>query len=1088
MNEIIPLIVEQIHEIANHKSLIGLIFVVVTILSFILFLAMKDNKKSKLLLNDIKEKDLILDNILHSIPGGIAIYKISETIETLFSSAGVPALSGRTMEEYEEWIKGDLLDNTVYQEDVPRFVDAIKNQVPQGKPIDLMFRLKHKSGEVVWVQLSAVKIREEDGLPIYYAVFTKVPDAARMYKNMLDESLSAIYVCDAKSYELLYINDRIRKMGFPIQENFTGRKCYEFLLQRNTPCPFCKMENLPKDDFLIREFTPPNSEKHLLMKGKLIDWNGIEAHIEYISDETERIDTRTKLQRLNERLALSENRLKAAIHHSGLHFWEYDVQNDRAIYWERVRRELNLTEIIEDYPEGWIKMGQLLPEFIDQYRQMHRDLKNGVKEVEQMIQILPPRATTPIWIKAKYTNIFDENGMPIKAIGAGIDVTEQVLAEIRYNEQVTAISTIDANAIGTFRFNLTKNWCGDGHSIYPSVLKLQEAGTVDGFFSYGYSQNANAKDLENFSKVFNRESLIEQFNQGKDTISFEHRYHLEDSSIAWIRTYINMTKNPSTGDVEAVIYAVNIHDQKVAEALIHTVINIDYDFVMVIDVNKGTSQIYGVGETMENPFSLQSDDFDRHSEQCVRNTYVGDDMEGFIQKTRIREMVKVLERKDSESLFYSLKDFDDTIHRKQLTYTYLDKESQLICCIRHDITKLYEAEQNKNLQLQKALTEAKNASKAKSDFLSRMSHEIRTPMNAIIGLSELAIDEIEDLRARDYFKKINASSEYLLGLINDILDMSRIEQDKIEFHPEIVKVDDFLANIVEITRPLVEEKEISLTIHREKAKLEYAKFDKMRAQQVLLNLLSNAIKFTGRGGEVQVHLKILQRNGNDVSVKISIEDNGIGMRSEFLEKVFLPFEQEKNALTSMYAGTGLGLAIVKNLVELSGGHIWVESNFGIGTKFTIHTHVEVVEQAIGEQEINIVEEAVYFDRKKVLLVEDNEINMEIAQALLEKRGMQVQWAANGREAIDIFMASEEHEFDLILMDIQMPILDGLIATQQIRLLVREDAKTVPIIAMTANAFDEDVEKSKAAGMNNHLSKPINPKQLYKTLQVYLNMA
>lgn len=353
---------------------------------------------------------------------------------------------------------------------------------------------------------------------------------------------------------------------------------------------------------------------------------------------------------------------------------------------------------------------------------------------------------------------------------------------------------------------------------------------------------------------------------------------MEDGSIEWIKSYINMTKNPYTNDVEAIIYAININDQKIIEALTDTVIKNNYDFIMLIDAVKGTTRTYGIEK--DRPFFSEYDDVNRVSRAFLSRCYVGDDFEEFIRKTSIAGLVKSLAMKSRDSLFYSLKSSEGQLYHKCFTYSYLEAGSQFICCVIRDITDVYEEEKRKNIEMKNALDLANKANKAKSIFLSKMSHEIRTPMNAIFGMTKLALDEVEDSLAVRYLNKIYSAGEYLLRLINDILDMSRIEQNKIEFISEVVEVDKFFDNIVSIIKPLAEEKQINFKFIKNESRYPYLKFDKIRGQQVIVNLISNAIKFTRTGGNVEVYIEFLEENDKVAKTKLVVKDNGIGMSEE----------------------------------------------------------------------------------------------------------------------------------------------------------------------------------------------------------------
>lgn len=517
-----------------------------------------------------------------------------------------------------------------------------------------------------------------------------------------------------------------------------------------------------------------------------------------------------------------------------------------------------------------------------------------------------------------------------------------------------------------------------------------------------------------------------------------------------------------------------------------------------------------------------------------------------------------------------------------------------------------------------ALTTAKNASQAKSDFLSHMSHEIRTPMNAIIGMTTIALSRISDKqKVEDCLKKTLLASRHLLGLINDILDMSKIESNKLALSYEKFDLQETVHSIYNLIEPQAKEKGVSFEIITNDVNQECLVGDQLRVNQVFINVIANAVKFTPRGGKVTMKLSEKQTSPEHIHLRCVISDNGIGMKKDFLSRVFLPFEQETAEIAQHFGGTGLGLAITHNLVNLMGGSIDVQSEEGKGSTFTIdlpfgiskdsakHSEsllelralvidddkdtcehacvlldqlgqkteyalsgkegIEKIKQAmqdndpfdicfldwkmpemdgeatareirkiVGPETLIIIISAYdwspiedrakeigingfiakpFFSssfynwlsdpsikenesrdkdivvqentkKKKVLLAEDNEFNAEVAQDFLDMAGYTAEVVGDGAQAVKAFETHEPGYYSMIFMDIQMPVMNGLEAAQMIRALLREDAHTIPIVAMTANAFSEDVSKSLNAGMNDHISKPIDLKKLHAVLGKY----
>lgn len=390
-------------------------------------------------------------------------------------------------------------------------------------------------------------------------------------------------------------------------------------------------------------------------------------------------------------------------------------------------------------------------------------------------------------------------------------------------------------------------------------------------------------------------------------------------------------------------------------------------------------------------------------------------------------------------------------------------------------------------KLQKSVREARAANEAKTRFLFNMSHDIRTPMNAIIGFAELLethLDEKE--RAQDYVKKIRSSSSFLLSIINYVLEMARIESGKATLKSEIGNFEELVNSLDAVFEPAVKEK--GLEYHC-KLDVEHSNVicDQTKIREIILNIVGNAIKYTPEGGKVSMKItESPSETSERVLYKLTIEDNGIGMSEEYLPHIFEEFTRERTTTESKIIGTGLGLPIVKSLVDLMQGSIEVESELGKGTKFEVILPLKIVtEQQMNEKQektAQMIPDALR--GKKILLAEDNELNAEIAMTILEEYGFEVTKTADGKECLEELKRMPEHTYDIILMDIQMPNMDGYEATTQIRALDGERSR-IPIVAMTANAFDEDKKKAIDTGMNGHVAKPIDIHVLIRTLKEVL---
>ncbi len=371
---------------------------------------------------------------------------------------------------------------------------------------------------------------------------------------------------------------------------------------------------------------------------------------------------------------------------------------------------------------------------------------------------------------------------------------------------------------------------------------------------------------------------------------------------------------------------------------------------------------------------------------------------------------------------------------------------------------------------------AHRANEAKSQFLSRMSHEIRTPINAIIGLDSIALrDDSISQTTRDELDKIGASARHLLSIVNDILDMSRIESGKLVLNEEVFSLRELLEEISIIIGGQCDDRGLKFICDTDGPMDDHFLGDGLKLKQVIINILGNSVKFTDPPGEITFAVKQIDRSDDTANLRFTMADTGIGMDAEYLPTLFEAFTQEDAGNTSRFVGSGLGLAITKRFVDMMGGEISVESEKGVGTTFTVCVDLKRVQEAeLPESDSRqLPQEDDDLAGLHLLVVEDQELNAEILTDLLELEDISSEWAENGKRAVEVFEENEEGHFDAILMDIRMPVMDGLAATRAIRALSRPDAASIPVIALSANAFEEDVKECLEAGMNMHLSKPVD---------------
>ena len=485
-----------------------------------------------------------------------------------------------------------------------------------------------------------------------------------------------------------------------------------------------------------------------------------------------------------------------------------------------------------------------------------------------------------------------------------------------------------------------------------------------------------------------------------------------------------------------------------------------------------------------------------HQEELIRQVIAEPFQKAYREFISMSTVAKRLEKR--EMLSFTAQTVDERWLTMIIVPQGYDKNGKLctVLVANRDATEEKEREIEQDKNLRNALAAAEHANKAKTVFLNNMSHDIRTPMNAIIGFTALATAHIDNTElVLDYLKKIHTSGQHLLSLINDVLDMSRIESGSVEIEYAAVHLPDILNDLKTIIQGSSYSRQQKLSIDTQDILYEDIITDKLRLTQVLLNISSNAVKFTPAGGRISICVseKPCNRDGF-ATVIFRVKDNGNGMSQEFRKHVFDSFSREHTVTENGIGGSGLGMAIAKNIVDMMGGTIQVESEVGKGTEFTVAFECKIAGAAVkqepapepgdlikSENQKPQVESKRSYKGKKALLVEDNELNREIATAILEEIGLDVDIAEDGTDAVNMMSSAEGRKYDLIFMDIQMPKMDGYTATREIRTLDDPKCANIPIIAMTANAFEEDRKKAIKAGMNGHIAKPISADAILENL-------
>ena len=616
-----------------------------------------------------------------------------------------------------------------------------------------------------------------------------------------------------------------------------------------------------------------------------------------------------------------------------------------------------------------------------------------------------------------------------------------------------------------------------GNSLFP-ILKGMDWETVREII---IDSSLDPRTRREMGKLLNLDEMLSLYNKGqKRAPQVVGGFVFEENAKYWLDMGCLVKMHPATGEMLALITVEDITEDRILISVLKRALEQNYDFVMCIETKNYGTLVFDADNQIRGRFNPS---YEEEVEKNILAHAYGHDKKRAEMLTRLPYMKDILADQYRYDFLINEKGKGGEDLKKFYKCSFLDNGRNYIYIVKQDVTEAFKNESRAKARLDKALKEREAAVNARSEFMTRMSHEMRTPMNAILGLSGLMLDEVNNPDVmRDYISKVNYSGHFLLQLINDVLDISRIEQDKFALNQVEYSFGEFWEAIDTMIGPMCMQKELDFEI-RSSIPSDYCILtDPLRITQIFINLLSNAVKYTKKGGHIVFTCRERERLGNIAKLSFSVKDDGIGMSEEFQKHMFEPFLQESTEVDSHLSGTGLGLPIVKGIVEKMGGKISVKSEQGKGTTFRVSLNVEVC--GLKEKENEDLSEK-DLSGLRVLLAEDNDINREIGVAILKKKGMIPETAVNGEKAVEAFSSHEPGYYDIILMDIRMPVMSGLTATKRIRAMEREDAKTIPIIALTANAFSKDVQASLDAGLNEHLSKPIEPKLLYETIAKYV---
>ncbi len=781
---------------------------------------------------------------------------------------------------------------------------------------------------------------------------------------------------------------------------------------------------------------------------------------------------------------------------NGMRVWEFDMREHKLYSYTFEQEQtsnayLGNERVIENVPDSIIASGMIHSDDVHRFRELYEKMYLGEQQASTQLRAWVDMRKTYVWVQVSGTVIDDEDGVPSRALFLSRDISEMKQLERRFAEEARYWEKMSGSILATGRRNLTTGlW--EEVVIHGMAITLPEEirRTTDYRARAGYfllEVDISEEDNEKLAPEY----LIAEYVRGVRSLSFEYNAKtIESSEPVRIRVDCSLRKRPETQEVVAFYYETDVTQEFCLRSMMDSMMKHEYDLVGILFA--ASNSIYAEGKKSDKLTalpSLKSNNYDETAQEFMQKYACGDSAEALKDAVRLERVIEHLNNENTYIVEFDIREPDGEVRRKELRYSYMDRESALIAVSRRDIQDIVTAEKEKQEKLESALNFAEQANGAKSEFLSRMSHEMRTPMNAIVGLVTLAKQELDDKDAiRDYLDKIGVSGRLLMNLINDVLDMAKIESGKMELHEERCCIGALIEDIESIISPLCEQKGIDFISEGTKNS-DYILVDKLRFRQIFINLLSNATKFTPQEGVI--YFKYYSRyEGTRLAVEMEVADSGVGMSEEFQKRMFLPFTQEECEGNASSQGTGLGLAITKAIVDQMGGTIHVDSHLGHGTRFVIKASFPLVPSQEDVDAKNVGTEETAKESLKgrtILLVEDHPMNQLIARRILQNNGAKVITLDNGKAAVEYMADTKAAEIDAILMDIRMPVMDGLTAAKQIRRLPDARMSRIPIIAMTANAFEEDVEKAMEAGMNFHLAKPIEPVRLIEILQEYIEI-
>lgn len=658
-----------------------------------------------------------------------------------------------------------------------------------------------------------------------------------------------------------------------------------------------------------------------------------------------------------------------------------------------------------------------------------------------------------------------------------------------YEKQLESLVSSLSHAAGYFHLDITENRILKVGGTSAIVDDLNRDCSIDALMQSMAVYILSEKDRQDFLNTYNQEAMKRDYEAGKVEIIRESRCYYDDHIARWSRYTLRLLVNPTNNHLEGVFYGMDVtHDREAYETQVSIVqtLSSNYLDVLLLNIREKTAALIKHDGFMPKVFHQDGKKiypYDELLKKYVAERVHPDDRMMMTVAMKLDNVLEVLSQKKEYAGNYRIINQGETHHYQ---FRFIKNEEYGIVVLGFlNVDDIVAAEIEQQRKLQKALDDAKRANAEKSRFLARMSHDMRTPLNGIVGILEIDKKHADDINyLKENRRKATLVTNHLISLINDVLDMAKIEEGSLVLAHEAF-------NILEEGR----EAEVLIGLQAQEAGitaiLNYTPEDErfiyvygspLHLRRAMMNIYSNCIKYNQKNGTITTDIQVISHNDQMVTYRWKITDTGIGMSEEFLSRIFDPFVQADTDARSVYQGTGLGMSIAKALIEQMGGTLEVSSQVGVGSTFVVTIPFEIADKSQVLQAEQA--EKVSISGMRILLVEDNELNRDIAETILREEGAEITSVVNGQEAVDAVRSHPPGTYDLVLMDIMMPVMNGYEATRQIRCMGRDDTATLPIVAMTANAFAEDVQMSFDAGMDAHIAKPLDIDKLIRTIAQY----